>query len=253
MINKDPGQNRNDNSLGMENGPEYNGTGIWGKRRPKRNKQETIRILRETALNIIRTEGINALGVNKLERESGKSKKMIYEYFGSIDNLLKEIVEANDIWLTLESHIETELEFHRADSGRELASSLLNRHLNELASDDLAKHISLLELTDRKSEILKGLTASRERLGEKIFGLTTQYFAGSSVDIRMIFALLIGGINYLVLFSESNESPFCGMNTRNQEDQDDLLQTLELIADWAYQHGEDLNKAKYKNHPEEKQ
>lgn len=61
------------------------------KQKASRNRMETSRIIKEAARDALYEESIASISINKLERVSGKSKKLIYNYFGDLNGLLKEV------------------------------------------------------------------------------------------------------------------------------------------------------------------
>jgi AcrR family transcriptional regulator len=53
-----------------------------------KNRACTEQRLIDAVKCIVRKEGFNGLGVNKVAREAGVSKCLIYRYFGSFEHLL---------------------------------------------------------------------------------------------------------------------------------------------------------------------
>lgn len=201
----------------------------------KRNKTVTMQLFKDAALEIIRKEGFEQLRVNKLERKVGKSKRLLYDYFGGIEGLLKEILYDTDPWLSYNKHVAQILKLHRNNKGKDLAGILLKNHLVYFSSDKLAQQISLLELTKKGNRVLRDLSNSRERLGDKLFSISNEHFDNTKVDIRFVMALLIGGINYMTLHKETNGSSFCGTDIKNERDFKKLCETLDQISKWAYE------------------
>lgn len=200
-----------------------------------RNKPETIRLFKEAAQRLLAHGGIKALGINSLEREAGKSKSLIYAYFGGISGVLREALDSNDVWLAYSGQIREILAQSHDDDGKGLAVMMVKEHFSKFSKDRLAQEVSLLELSSKGDNMLKELSESREQLGERLFTISEKHFAKGNVSIRMILALLIGGINYMVLHANSNGSTFCGTNIRLKEDEFLMYQTLEQVVSWAYE------------------
>ena len=57
----------------------------------ERNKEQTKDKLLEAVRAIIRKEGFQNIGVNKVAKEAGVDKVLIYRYFGNLEGLLKEL------------------------------------------------------------------------------------------------------------------------------------------------------------------
>lgn len=204
--------------------------------RQTRNKAKTIELFREAAKRILSRGGVKALGINSLQKEAGKSKSLIYSYFGGITGVLRDALDTNDVWLSYYNKIRDIISQPHEDHGRSLAETLLKEHLDRFFQDSLAQEISLLELSSKGDTMLKELSESREYLGNKLFNISDKHFSNGNVSIRMVFALLIGGINYMVLHANSNGSTFCGVDIHTQEDLELMNKTLEQIVAWAYEH-----------------
>ena len=63
-----------------------------------RNRQLTESRIREAALLLLHRDGFEGWGVNAIAREAGVDKVLIYRYFGSVDDLLGEIIQATRFW-----------------------------------------------------------------------------------------------------------------------------------------------------------
>jgi len=186
-------------------------------------------------MEIIKNEGIEKLKINELERRVGKSKRLVYEYYGGMDGLLQAVLESHDPWLGYAKNLASILDLHKENMGEDLAGILLKNHLVSFYHDRFAQQVSLMELSKKGDHVLKSLTRSREELGDRLFAIAERHFEGSDVDMRFVMAILIGGINYLTLHKMANGSSFCGTDIAHAEDFGKLCHTLEQIARWAYQ------------------
>ncbi|RZK42697.1 MAG: TetR/AcrR family transcriptional regulator [Pedobacter sp.] len=213
--------------------------------RPKqsRNIEATKQLFLAAIGEMILENGISSLRVNQVAKRAGRNKGLLYQYFHSLEGLLKEYLELNDDFLVYEQKIDQVMEGHRADQGRELASLILKNHFQNFMSNKLLRQISLLELTER-SDLLVELSNSRERLGDKLFSLSEDYFRNTGVSIRVIEAILIAGINYIVLHSETNSVNFCGIDIKNDDHRNLIRKTLHQITEWAYEHAEAVKSGK---------
>lgn len=201
--------------------------------RTKRDKVLTMQLIKDAARETILKEGVKALKVNRLERDSGRSKRMFYDYFESLDNLLRIVLEENDPWLDYKEKFSLIKEEHALDYGRRLVPMILQSHLTSFSEDRIAREVSRLELTE-SDDLIKELANSREHVGEKLFSFIDPYFKKSDIDIRLVIAVLIGGINYLTLHAESTGSTFCGANLNDSTGRNDLKRTVSQIIGWAY-------------------
>ncbi len=204
----------------------------------KRNKSKTIGLIKNSALSIINNEGIKALKASKIERSTGKSRKLIYDYFGDLGGLLSELLSDNDPWISKEKEIDLFLKGNDFGLREKLTGNLLLDYLDSFLVDNIAKEVARMEVCEKENPVIKGVQDSRERFDDKLFSIIESNFAESTVDIRLVFALLLGGINYLVLHSDCNESQFCGIDLRCENGVKRLKRTLKQISSWAYQEAE---------------
>src|SRR5690606_25738261 len=74
--------------------------------------------------------------------------------------------------------------------------------------------------------LIKSISESREREGEKLLRLTDTFFRDSGVDFRNVIALVLGGIYYIVLHTSVNTSVVCGVDIRRERDRESLKRTI---------------------------
>lgn len=211
---------------------------VPSKKKLRYNKEGTKAAILHAAAEIIKRDGLKGLKINRLELESQRSKKMVYEYFGNMQGLLKQILVTNDPWLHYQDKIADLLSFHAHNFAEDLLPSMFESHIANYPADTFAQIISKMELTNLDN-VFKELSDSRENIAQEIFNLTDEHFKNGSVNIRMVCALLIGGINYLVLHRNNNGSTFCGMDILVENQREILTATVKQILAWAYEHAKD--------------
>lgn len=161
------------------NGPRQPGTRSEIKSPPtrKRDKKQTIDAFLRAGEKVLREEGIHALKVHKVERESGYSKRMMYTYFSDLDTLLEQVLYRNDPWLRYDQDREEMSEAHQGDSGRQLGAILLRNHFKKCLEDRLVREINLFELNGSSKEISRRLCEAREKFGEEFFKISKEHFS----------------------------------------------------------------------------
>lgn len=82
----------------------------------------------------------------------------------------------------------------------------------------------MLELSIQKDPILNELSQSREILANKLFGITDPLFNNKNIDLLCVYALLIAGINYLVLHKNTPDTTFCEIDIDNDDEK--IITTL---------------------------
>lgn len=199
-----------------------------------RNKQLTKRLLLEATGEILREHGISGLNISRIAQHAGRSTRMIYDYYGTLDGLLSAFLKENDHWLSYEKDLDRFLEIHKADSGFELGPLMLKAQFHRFSEDELLQKIRLMELNQKNNPVLKDISRLREKLGEKIFSLSEQHFRNSGVNYRAIVAILVGGLDFMILHSKASHTTFCGINVENLNDQHEILKCIDQITRWAF-------------------
>ncbi len=67
----------------------------------QRDRSQTERKLIDAVGYLIAQEGLISVGINRVARQSGVNKVLIYRYFGSIDGLIQAYYRRNQSWLTI--------------------------------------------------------------------------------------------------------------------------------------------------------
>lgn len=201
---------------------------------PYKNRAVTTRLILNAAATLIRENGLKKFRINQVAKLAGRSKRMIYDYFGNIDGLLIAVLKEADYWLENGDHAKSIIANHLGDNGKELAAISLKNHFKRFSADPLLQEISIYEISS-SSTFLTELSKERERLAENMFELSEEHFKNTDVYFKAVEALLIGGINYIVLHSRFNGSKFYGIDINHPDHRAKLSKTLEQITRWAYE------------------
>ena len=65
---------------------------------PVRDKAKTKDKLLKAVGNILQKKGFSALNGLRISQEAKLDRKLIYEYFGSVDNLIESYIRDKDFW-----------------------------------------------------------------------------------------------------------------------------------------------------------
>ena len=200
----------------------------------RRNRKQTEQRLIAAAGEVFRLNGYAGIKLNKVARQAGVQKNLIYRYFGSVQKLFREYLLKQDYWSFYHKNLDNILEENQQDSGRNLAKNVLEKQLDYFYVNSEMQQVIRWEICE-KNEISRGISDARERLGEDMLGLTDPYFRGSKVNFRALLALQIAGIYYFVLHAMVNGSTFCGIDINKENDMKELHRTLKQVIDWAYE------------------
>jgi len=198
----------------------------------KRNREETIRRLLATVGDILKEKGYAGLGVNKISARAGVHKKLIYYYFGSLNELVKAYIRQKDYWLPLFDAFQWPATLEK-DDVKALFVDLLEEQFRFFYQEPEMQKLILWQISD-VSPLMRHISEMRELEGAKFLALTDPYFEIAEVDFRSVVALLVGGIYYIVLHACHNKSSVCGIDINKEQDYAKLLKTIRQILNWSW-------------------
>lgn len=198
---------------------------------PVRNKEKSKQKLLQAVGKILRTKGHSGLKVNNIAATAALDKKLIYNYFGSVDKLIDEYIRTQDFW---NNSISEEVPPAINDGGQELTQIMLSSQFDYIFKNKELQKIILWELSENRKS-LKKLFDDREVKGEILFkNVFDPHFGKNAARYRAITALLIAGIYYLDIHSDINITTFCGLNIKSDEGRYEIHEAINFIIDKAY-------------------
>ena len=201
---------------------------------PIRNKERTkIKLLRSVG-TILKKDGFVGLSVTNIAKKADVNRKLIYEYYGTLDNLVKDYLNSTDYWRVSLDQIDEIIEKGREDCGKQAAYDLLENQFESLMKNEEMRKIITWGLSADLMPLRK-LNRERELLAERLFTrLIDSHFMGKDKNIRAIDAILVGGIYYLTLQANMSGETMCGIDVNTAEGQIEVKKALKQIIDWAY-------------------
>lgn len=204
---------------------------------PIREKARTMDKLVKAVGKVIKKQGYAKLNIANISKEAGLDRKLVYAYFGSLDNLVETYIKGKDYWKSDTKNIIS----HLLETKKELESediiSLLKGQFDAVLNDKSLQKLLHWEL-EGENKTLRKISDSRDELGEKLFELYEPKFSATNIDIRAILAIQIGGLYYLALHAKSNGSLFCGIDINQPEGQKRIEKSLETVINFCHQHTE---------------
>ncbi|KIO77833.1 TetR family transcriptional regulator [Pedobacter lusitanus] len=201
---------------------------------PLRNKERTKDKLMNAVGAILKKEGFRGLNVSKVATKANLDRKLIYDYFGSMEGLVKEYLNSRDFYSIDINQTKEIVEQGRSDMGKETLCNLLESQLDSLVANEELRRIISWGVCE-SSKALEELNEKREFLGEQFFSeITDGYFKNKDQNIRPVVGLLIGGIYYMTLIANTNNGLVCGLDIRKKEAQEEIKKTIKQIIEWAY-------------------
>lgn len=196
-----------------------------------RDKERTKQNIIDAAGQIIRTEGFRAVTYTKVAKIAGVDRKLIYDYFGNLEELVACYLKQNDYWDRVEAE---KIEEAQEGITREFMSTLFRNQYSFFESSPEMQNIVLWELMDY-NQTLRELVDKREKWGSKVFKFSDKTFKGSNVNFRAVNAILLSAIYYLILHSKSNGSTVCEIDITKPKGKKAILDTIDQILGWAYE------------------
>jgi len=198
----------------------------------KRDRDESMKRFVEAVGEILKEKGYAGLGVNKIALQAGMNKKLIYRYFGSLNQLLKVYISGKDYWQPLLR------ELNEASDGRgqdilPLFTQLFQELFRFFRSEQEMQQFILWQMSE-PNPLMRGISEEREREGARLLALTDGHFRDSGVNIRAVMALLLGGIYYVLLHAEHNKSTVAGVDMNLEKDREEMLRTIGQVLGWAW-------------------
>lgn len=199
-----------------------------------KNKERTKEKLINAVGEIIVKEGYSKLGVNNIARYALVDKKLIYRYFGSLDELIACYFRKRDFWTKLHETVFENTELNFEDYGKNMSSSFLVKLFDSLKNFEETRKIILWEISEKNNDHLKRLSYERELLGSDLFKNTDPWFENSNLDLRACYAILLGGVYYLSLHSKATGGEFCEIDINKDEGETRIKKALVDIIELIY-------------------
>ncbi|WP_297984900.1 TetR/AcrR family transcriptional regulator [uncultured Chryseobacterium sp.] len=200
-----------------------------------RDKEKTKEKLLSAVGEILKNSGFTGLNASKIAKAADVDRKLIYEYFGSPDELITTYIKSQDYWDNASKNTEDLILENKSDNGKTLTKEFLKGQLKTMINNGELQKIITWELSE-PHPLLKKLAEQREEQGELLFAnLTDSYFKENAETFRAIQALLISGIYYLSIHNSVNGSKFCGIDLNTEEGEKTFEKALDLVVDLVYE------------------
>lgn len=194
-----------------------------------RNKERSKEKFLEAVGTILEEDGYSALKVNTIAATAGVDKKMIYSYFGGVEELINEYISSQDFWSNVGGEIP-----EITDGGQNLAKQFLTSQYDYVSQNKSLQQILLWGLLEKRAP-LKHIADEREFNGEKLLTpISDPFFGQDATQYRAIMAILVSGIYYLHLYKGVNGDTFCGIDLTTEAGSNEIKKALEKLVDLVY-------------------
>jgi AcrR family transcriptional regulator len=185
---------------------------------------------------VIKEKGYSGLGPTNIAKAAGLSKRLIYFYFGSVDNLIEKYVRSKDYFAGASNGADQLLEQEKESGTCKLLESILVSQLEHFNNNEEMQKIILWQISER-SQIMFEVAETREKVGTEFFALADKELDRKKADLRAVAGLLVGGIYYMVLHAKSNDSLFCEIDVNSQDGINRIKNAIGDILSDTYKRG----------------
>lgn len=205
-----------------------------------KNKERTKLKLLDAVGEIIRNDGYSGLKLVKIESIAGVNRKLIYDYFGTVNNLIETYVRTKDYWVMFAAEAERLVREKSGDFGRKDSQNQLLDYFDYFNANVDMQQFVLWQVSEN-SPVISEVCEEREEIGSILFKLADYNFKDTDVDLRATVALLIGGIYFLVLHAKKANSLFCEIDVSSEEGIARIKNVISRVIDDTYNHAEKQN------------
>ncbi|MCP4119661.1 MAG: TetR/AcrR family transcriptional regulator [Desulfobacteraceae bacterium] len=161
-------------------------------------KEITKQKLIDAVGRILSKEGFKGLGVNKVAREAGMDKVLVYRYFGGLPQLVLAYSQTGDFWPTKEELIGEDLELLKQMPFDRQMAEFFKRFLRAIRKRPQTQEILAWEVLER-NELTKQLEQVRIKTILEYFDCFDNL--PDTIDLSAIVVLMAGAVNYLIIKS----------------------------------------------------
>ncbi len=174
----------------------------------KRDRERSKERLVEAAVELLRTEGFDSLGINSVAAKAGLSKVLIYRYFGGLDGLLKAVAGYHDL-ARIRSVGQSFFDASPDKTLAQISEEAVMKLHRELQKDELTLELLAWELSN-KNLLTDAFAEAREDAGLELTKKFAQLLASrndskakpsETIDVEALISIVSASVYYLTLRS----------------------------------------------------
>jgi AcrR family transcriptional regulator len=198
-----------------------------------KDKNLTKRKLIDAVGEIINSKGFRAVRTSSVARIAGVDRKLVYRYFGNLNNLTETYIIENDYWMLFSDQLKKLLNEAKTEESGIIISGILQELFKFFLQEKEMQNLILMELNGG-NRMMQSIHNARESLGQDFLEITDPHFINSTVNFRAVSALLVGGIYYIILHTRSNGNKFADINVKSDDGASAILETIGQVVEWAF-------------------
>ncbi|MGK9119116.1 TetR/AcrR family transcriptional regulator [Olivibacter jilunii] len=163
----------------------------------KKNAQRTRAIILEAAANIIREKGLQALKISRLADRSNFTRWTIYNHFGNLDGIKKELYSRHDYLIANLPKIVSLAARQEGAIKLELLAHLIVQHFDTIMRDSLYREFAVAEFMGTDAAIAKMVSTREQRMLKMMKASGLIESTGKPFPLDFLFPIILGGITYM--------------------------------------------------------
>ncbi|WP_251029773.1 TetR/AcrR family transcriptional regulator [Pedobacter sp. ISL-64] len=183
---------------------------------------------------VIKTKGYTGLSATNIAQAAGLSRRLITQYFDTIENLIETYVRGKDYWLATAGDAVDMIKRSNGNNTRNILDCLLQNQLDYFLSNEEMQKTILWQISER-TKIMTEVCEERELLSKFFFALSDKELEGRNIDLRAVSAILVAGIYYLVLHAKSTDVLFCEVDLNKPEGMERIKNAISLLLKKTYE------------------
>lgn len=200
--------------------------GITRKRKPRRTKYTLEKDFMDAVKSVIEKDGFSKTTLASIVDRADIMPNVFYNRYNSLDELFDEYVKRYDYWL---ADVTVNYDLKQIADYRETFAEVLKGLADSLYTNKSMQQLLIWELAE-ENDITSRSAKLREANGSELIDILHNAYSAinKEVDIRVVTALLIGGIYYLIL--HRNRSTFCKIDFSKKEGKELLKNTIHSLT-----------------------
>lgn len=195
---------------------------------PIRSREMTQNRLISAVGKVMAEVGFQQLGVNKVAREAGVDKKLIYRYFNGLQGLVEAYGETVEFWPTANELLGGDKEKLLGTKPHEIMSQFFKRYLRAILNRPHTLEILAWEAIER-NELTKALEDVRVRSALEFFELM-ETDPPDDVDLTALVIIMAGAVNFLAVRSRIHKT-LGGVDLQSEQGWKRVEDTIDKILE----------------------
>ena len=196
------------------------------KTRVRRTQIAIDRDVLSAVNSLVEEVGFEKITLTSIAQKAKIESTVFYRRYDSLEDLFDRYTEKYDFWFnSIAENIPKDI------SDKEIFSELLSNLIKSLYKSKGMQQLLIWELSSDNKTTRK-TARMREMLNEPLVSMLEARFAGSGVNIKVVAAIVISGIYYLILHRK--RSTFCAVDFSTKIGKNQLESTVIQIIELLY-------------------